>query len=186
MVKTYNDDAVKAIRETANDLVKNHCRKHVQMHSVARHIAYRFNAKAPQEFGECFDYNQCYCTKYNSQPVTIEEYVPGSFYKLNNDGQCVHINDDSFPHQEELRFKAECLVHYSYVSTKNNLMILDIKGSGFTLYDPEISTAALSDGNTEQLYFCCENCSSVGIQGFIKSHKCNKYCKLMGLPACDQ
>ena len=172
VVKTYNDDAIKTIQDTVNNSVENHCRKQVQMHSVARHITQRFKAKAPQEFGECFEYNNCYYTAYNGKPVTIEEYVPGSFYKLiSNDGQFIDLND-SFAHLEKLFLKAECLVHYSYVSSKGKLMILDIQGLGYTLYDPEISTALLVDGDTEELYFCCGNCSSIGIQAFIKSHKC--------------
>ena len=173
VVKTYNDDAIKTIQDTVNNSVENHCRKQVQMHSVARHITQRFKAKAPQEFGECFEYNNCYYTTHNGKPVTIEEYVPGSFYKLiSNDRQFIDLNDDSFAHLEKLFLKAECLVHYSYVSTKEKLMILDIQGLGYTLYDPEISTALLVDGDREELYFCCENCSSIGIQAFIKSHKC--------------
>ena len=54
VVKTYNDDAVKTIQDTINNCVENHCRKKVQMHSVAQHIAQTFKAKAPQEFGVCF------------------------------------------------------------------------------------------------------------------------------------
>lgn len=182
VVKTYNDDAVKTIQETANDSVENHCRKQVQMHSVAKHIAERFKAKTPPEFGECFEYNHCYYTVYNDKPVTIEEYVPGSFYKLiNNDGQCINPTDDPCPRLKELCCKAECLIHYSYESTNQKLMVLDIQGSDFTLYDPEISTVELIDEDTSELYFCCGNCSSVGIEAFLKSHKCNEYCKLMGL-----
>lgn len=185
VVKTYNDDAVKTIQETANSSIEDNCRKQVQMNSVARHIAQRFKAKAPPEFGECFDYNHCYYTVYNGKPVTVEEYIPGSFYKLiNNDGECLTPTDDSSPHLKELFSKAECLVHYSYVSTKEKLMILDIQGSHYTLYDPEISTAELFDGDTAELYFCCGNCSSIGIQAFLKSHKCNEYCKLIGV--CDK
>ena len=84
---------------------------------------------------------------YNGKPATVEEYVPGSFYKL------INPTDDSSPHQQELFSKAECLVHYSYVSTKEKMVILDIQGSGFTLYDPEISTAKLIDGDTEEWFF---------------------------------
>ncbi|CAB4002129.1 Transient receptor potential cation channel subfamily M member 6 [Paramuricea clavata] len=144
VVKTYNDDAVKTIQETANSSIEDHCRKQVQMHSVARHITQRFKAKTPPGFGECFDYNRCYYTMYNGKPVTVEDCV----------------------------------------STKEKLMILDIQGSDYALYDPEISTAELFDGDTAELYFCCGNYSSIGIQAFLKSHKCNKYCKLIGV--CDK
>ena len=140
VVKIYNDDAVKTIQETVNNTVENHCRKQVQIHSVAQHIAQRFKAKAPQEFGECFDYNHCYYTTYNENPVTTEEYVPVFFYKLiNNDGQCMDMNDDLSTDLKTLFFKAQCLVHHSYVSTKEKMMILDIQGSGYILYTRNIN-----------------------------------------------
>ena len=130
VVKTYNDDAVKTIQDTINNSVENHSFKQVQMHSVALHIAQRFKAKAPQEFDECFEYNHCYYSTYDGKPVTIEEYVPGLFFKLvNNDGQCMDMDDDSSAQLKTLLFKAECFVHYSYVSTNEKMMIFNIQGS---------------------------------------------------------
>ena len=41
---------------------------------------------------------------------------------------------------KELQLKAECLVHFTYESTNQKLMLLDIQGSGYQLYDPEIAT----------------------------------------------
>ena len=42
--------------------------------------------------------------------------------------------------EEVLIEKAECLVHYSYDSSNRKLMIIDIQGSNYHLYDPEIAT----------------------------------------------
>ena len=42
---------------------------------------------------------------------------------------------------DEVYEKAQCLVHYSYQISEKKLMLLDIQGSFFKLYDPEIATA---------------------------------------------
>jgi hypothetical protein len=61
-------------------------------------------------------------------------------------------------------------------------MLLDIQGLKLVLYDPEIATANIMDEESSELYFCCGNCTSVGIEEFLKRHTCNDYCKMMGLP----
>ena len=60
-------------------------------------------------------------------------------------------------------------------------MLLDIQGSNFGLYDPEIATADIMDDEESEIYFCCGNCTSVGIDEFLKGPECNDYCKMMGL-----
>ena len=60
------------------------------------------------------------------------------------------------------------------------LIILDIQGSDHTLYDPEIATSDLFDGDHEML-FCSGNLSKVAIENFVKDHSCNKYCRSAGL-----
>ena len=50
-------------------------------------------------------------TPHDGKPVTIEKYVPGLFYNLiNNDGQCMDMDDDSSAQLKTLLFKAECFV----------------------------------------------------------------------------
>ena len=39
--------------------------------------------------------------------------------------------------------KAQCLVHYSFIKFQKNLMLLDLQGSNYMLYDPEIATLQL-------------------------------------------
>ena len=77
--------------------------------------------------------------------------------------------------------KAECLVHYSYDSSKKKLMLLDIQGSHYNLYDPEIATEELMCSESSEIYFCCGNLSTMSINFFKETHICNKYCKMMNL-----
>jgi hypothetical protein len=152
------------------------------MYAVARHLARIFQSKAPTEFGECFKYNECFYTTYYGQPATIEDFVPGSFAKLvNNDGECLQPAEDSSPEIKKLYAKAQCLVQFTYQFSKGKLMVTDIQGSNYHLYDPEIASTDVVDGESDELYFCCGNCSTVGIDAFIKSHVCNAFCKLIGL-----
>ena len=78
---------------------------------------------------------------FKKQPVTIEEFVQGEFHKyVNNNG--FHIPSPSVEF-DEVYEKAQCLVHYSYQISEKKLMLPDIQGSFFKLYDPEIATTDL-------------------------------------------
>ena len=62
-------------------------------------------------------------------------------------------------------------------------MLLDIQGSGYTLYDPEIATRELRDdeddnGNVGEMYFCAGNLTFMAIEAFCHSHKCSKFCEM--------
>ncbi|XP_078350666.1 myosin heavy chain kinase B-like [Oculina patagonica] len=182
VIKTYNQKTKNTISDTVKSTVENHCRKQVQMHAVARHLAKKFERKAPSTFGECFKYNRCYYTMFDGEHATIEEFVPGYFVKyINNNGKCVPVQEDANQNLKDLFSKAETLVHYSYVITDHKLMLLDIQGSDFTLYDPEIATEEIMDKDHHEIYFCCGNCSTVGINAFLSDHICNEYCDMMDL-----
>ena len=75
---------------------------------------------------------------------------------------------------------AGCLGHFSYEKSEKKLIILNIQGSDHTLYDPEIATSDLFDGDHEML-FCSGNLSKVAIKNFVEDHGCNKYCRSAGL-----
>ena len=60
---------------------------------------------------------------------------------------------------KEIFEKAQCLVQYTSLITEEKLMLLDIQGSGYSLYDPEIATADLIDEG--EVFFCCGNLSSI-------------------------
>ena len=69
--------------------------------------------------------------------------------------------------------KAQCLVHYTSLINKQQLMLLDIQGSRYSLYDPEIATADIIDEG--EVFFCCGNLSSTSTDRFNNDHICNKY-----------
>ena len=168
--------------------LEDHTRKQVQMHIAASSITKTFSANVPVEFGDVFHYNKVYYAVYNGQPITIEQYVNGTFYKyVNNDGNCID------PHSNEMKVvyeKAQCLVHYSFIKFQKNLMLLDLQGSNYMLYDPEIATLQLVKphevAGVDEIYFCAGNLSKVAIENFILQHQCNDYCKMINLEQLDK
>ena len=75
----------------------------------------------------------------------MEKYVPVNFVKyINNDGTFTYPHNKCSDEYKELFETTQCLVHYSYNTSQKKLMLLDIQGSKFDFYDPEI-------GN-------CDNC----------------------------
>ena len=70
-------------------------------------------------------------------------------------------------------------MHFSYVITNKQLMVVDLQGVGFDLCDPEIaSMVSLEEG---QLNFCAGNLSADAIETFMTHHTCNQFCKMMKL-----
>ena len=144
VIKKYNNAALKTIEETLRTSIEAHTRKQVQMHSVANAITRKYSSKVPNEFGKCFSYNNIFCTKWNGEPATIEEFVEGTFSKyINNNGQCINLVTDCENHAKTIHEKAQSLVHFSYVATDQKMMLLDVQGSDYKLYDPEIATNEL-------------------------------------------
>ena len=120
---------------------EDHTRQQVQMHAVARNIAQRFTKHAPQEFGSTFSYSKIYYSTLKGLPVTVEEFIDGEFVKyINNNGA---ISSLVLEEEKSIYAKAETLVHYSYKLSEGKFMLLDIQGSSFKLYDPEIATVEL-------------------------------------------
>ena len=113
--------------------------------------------------------------KYShGESVTVEEFVDGQFVKyINNDGSI--CKDDDTPSA-----KAQCLAHFSYEKSNDEVMLVDIQGSGYTLYDPEIASGVLQD-KTNEFLFTTGNLSIAAIRAFIQNHKCNIFCNLLGL-----
>ena len=86
------------------------------------------------EFGPTFEYKKVFMGKTNSgEFVSIEEYIDGDFIKyINNNGDVCD--------------KAEAFVLFTHEKSEGKLIVLDIQGAGYTLYDPEIvSLDLLSD-----------------------------------------
>ena len=86
---------------------------------------------------------------------------------------------------DEVYEKAQCLVHYSYQISEKKLMLLDIQGSFFKLYNPEIATTDLlvndASLDSKEVNFCAGNLSCIAIDDFKSKHSCNKYCDVMSL-----
>ena len=171
VIKTYQQSARETIRNVLKMTAEDHTRKQVQMHAIARNITQRFSSKVPPEFGESFEYGKVFYSQWSGSPVTVEEYVTGDFQKyVNNDGRCIDSPSEEF---DEVFLKAQCLVHFSFVFSKGSLMILDLQGSMYQLYDPEIATYELMDNSDScEFYFCAGNMSRLSIDKFKEEHVC--------------
>ncbi|CAB4019049.1 transient receptor potential cation channel subfamily M member 6-like [Paramuricea clavata] len=179
VVKEYNENALDVIAET-NQTLETHTKKVVQMHSLAQNFASQLKTSVEQNgmqesFGDCFHYGSVYLGKKGDEFVTVEEFVDGEFSKyINNDGTlCKNVN-------EVILQKAECLSHFSFEKSNNQVMVLDIQGCGYSLVDPEVASSSLFDENKE-LLFTTGNLSFEAIAKFKLIHRCNEYCELLKL-----
>lgn len=179
VIKRYLPEALKSIDEVGQT-IEEHTRKVVQMHLLARNFALQLEEKIKQNgissFGEVFKYKMIYFGKTDQEEyVTIEEFIDGRFTKyLNNTGLlCVDGSDT-------LGQKAECLAHFSYEKSEKKLMLVDVQGNGYKLFDPEIASVELFD-KSQKFMYCTGNLSELAIQNFVSKHKCNEFCILIGL-----
>ena len=97
--------------------------------------------------------------------VTVEPYIEGNFRKYVNNTGDITLKDGS-----ELPMKAESFVHYSFVKSGEQLMIVDLQGVDYVLCDPEIASSKLYDENND-IYFCAGNLSTNAIETFFEQHK---------------
>lgn len=179
VIKRYTSSGKDNIEELGLTL-EDHTRKTVQMHLLAKNIASQLEQKIAKEntgrFGEVLKYKHIYYgVTEKDEHVTVEEYIPGNFIKyINNTGlACVEASN-------EFGLKAQCLTHFSYEKSNKMLMLLDVQGSGTSLYDPEIASSELVDSENRLLY-CAGNLSTEAIECFKVNHTCNIYCELSGL-----
>ena len=149
------------------------------MHSTAKQLVFKLATKAPIEYGNVFKYEKIYFSTLGNEPVTIEIYIEGEFHKyVNNDGKCVNANEANMV---EVYAKAESFSLFSYVESNKELMLLDLQGAGYRLYDPEIATSTLIDDNDNETFFCAGNLSVNAIDNFLSLHQCNRYCSMLGI-----
>ena len=167
----------KDILESGDETIYEHAKKQVQMHQGAKKIANEFSKEMPPGFGDCFSYNDIYLGMGGDEPVFIEDYIPGNFRK--------HVNNDGtvFPPTTDVGKKAGTFAHYSLVNFNRRMMVLDVQGVDYTLFDPEIATAELfyGEGDSAEALFCAGNQCQEGIDKFVTSHECNKYCEIAEL-----
>ena len=103
-------------------------------------------------------YKDIYYTELDGVSVTLEEFVEGDFVKhINNNGICVDLGEDCDVATRTINEKAQCLVHFSYPATDGKMMLVDIQGSKYQLYGPEIATKEVfaydDDGGDDQELF---------------------------------
>ena len=138
------------------------------------------------EFGKTFVYEKAYLGIIDGEEiehVMVEPFISGEFKKyLNNNGS--PIRED--PKDLELVQKAVCLAHYTYEKSGEKLLLLDIQGSNYVLYDPEIATKDNAIDESCGLRFCMGNLSVQAFSTFMSLHICNKYCKMVGLKPLPQ
>ncbi|PFX34098.1 Transient receptor potential cation channel subfamily M member 6 [Stylophora pistillata] len=184
VVKQYQEEAAKTINDDLSMSLGDHTRKQVQMSAVVRHLTKRFAKSVPPEFGGTFEYVKVFFALFKKQPVTIEEFVQGEFHKyVNNNG--FHIPSPSVEF-DEIYEKAQCLVNYSYQISEKKVMLLDIQGSSFKLYDPDIATTDLLVNDSKEVNFYAGNLSCIAIDEFKSKHTCNKYCGMVSLKVFDE
>lgn len=78
-----------------------------------------------------------------------------------------------------MREKCESLAHFSYEQSHKEFIVLDMQGTGYKLYDPEIATKNLLDG--DELLFSTGSLSTMSINNFFDNHVCNDFCDILGL-----
>ena len=139
--------------------------------------------KCEKEYGKTFRYRKAYLGRVKEtqesddyEYVMVEEMVEGEFTKyINNDGSIIFSEDNA-----EMVAKAECLSHFTFEKSKQELILVDIQGAGFNLYDPEISSINVIFDN-EGFCFSIGNCSKVALEKFKDLHECNNFCNMLHL-----
>ena len=171
VVKRFKKDQIYEI-ERLFGTIEAHTRKMVQMNSLATNLALQMSLDAPGEFGDT-SYTKVYFGKIDGV-VTLAKYLDGNFVKhINNTGEIYTEN--------EFGQKCEAFVHYTYVVTKEQLMVVDIHDVGFQLCDREVASQTLKD-ETDCILFCTGNLSVFAIKAFKRNHVCNVYCDMLKLP----
>ena len=185
VVKYFLDDTIEEMNNINQNLANKEspetmARKAVQMHMLAKHFSEQMSAQVRAStttkllFGKTFQYNKAMLGKIQDKYVTVEEFINGTFVKyVNNNGTvCIQKSVSS------LQAKAECLAHYSYMKSDKQLILLDIQGCGYTLFDPEVASLS-SIFDEGGLLFCLGNLSFAASENFFQQHSCNIYCNYL-------
>ena len=173
--KKFKKDTWNKVAEVYGMTLEQHTRKQAQMHMAAQAIANRLTKKSMQlTEQQWFVYGNAYFSMLGNEPVTVELYVEGDFIKyVNNDGQIGQL----IPGKKMLYEKAEALTHFSHEESDGRLLLVDLQGSGYKLYDPEIATPIpnqlenVDDDNERS--FCGGNLNEMAFDNFFNAHKCN-------------
>ena len=108
--------------------------------------------------------------------------MDGEFVKyINNDGT-IGIPR---PWEKVVYEKAEALTHFSYQESDEKLLLVDLQGSGYVLYDPEIATSDELENKDPEKYFCGGNLNEAAFEKFFSVYKFNIYCKMLSLTGVE-
>ena len=105
------------------------------------------------------------------QLINIEPILEGKFVKHND-------NDGNISTKDDL---PQAFSHFSFHVSGGSVLVCDIQGVGNNFTDPQIHSI---DGKG----YGIGNIGPEGMRAFIKSHKCNRVCRALGLspPAMPQ
>jgi len=141
-----------------------------EMHGVCQVLATAFNRHNPPK--RVHFLSAWLIQRHGDHPPHLkllhcEPYVdPTHYVKYNSNFGWVHPTYRATP---------QAFSHFSWVHTKNKLMVVDLQGVGDLYTDPQIHSSnglGFGQGNTGQ----------AGIDGFLATHQCNGVCKALGLP----
>lgn len=102
-----------------------------------------------------------------------ENFIEGVYEKFNNNAGW-QSNKAS-----ESSFISQAFSHYSYQATEGYLLVVDLQGASGMLTDPQIHCL-------DNERFGAGNLGYEGILKFFFTHKCNPYCKQLGLVSPKQ
>ena len=192
VVKKFLPSSIVTIQELnelgeLNETTETFARRAVQAHMLAKNFADQFRASlvshVKTSFGSAFSYGKATFGKIleTGEVIMVEDFIPGKFSKyINNDGKIIH---DAA--KRTLTAKAECLAHFTYTKSEKELLLVDIQGCQYKLFDPEIASVKglMDDGGFR---FSIGNLSYIALKNFKTLHKCNQFCKLAGLTEIEE
>lgn len=151
-------------------------KKELETVFISSHIVNEFNDRIVSllpnpnmlmSFVHCYIY-EILSDNYPYKYLWVENLIKGEYEKFNNNAGWV-VTD-----LKQTSLVAQALSHFSWQLTKGYLMIVDIQGGTGVLTDPQIHCL-------DKKRFGSGNMGYPGIVKFFLSHKCNYYCKELGL-----
>ena len=123
VIKRYLTNTIQEI-EDLGQTAKEHTRKTVQMHMLARNFSLQLEQKvkevnAESSFGEVPKYGKIYYGETEKgEFVTVEGFIDGKFVKYTNNNGALCVDESDILGQ-----KAQCLSHFSYEKSTRKVMI---------------------------------------------------------------
>ena len=126
------------------------------------------------------------CLKPSSPPPTaitdtpcmsLEPFLPGEYTKYNSNSGWVNDSPSpSSPATPSISDIAQAFSHYTFERSAGKLLVSDLQGVEGTLTDPAIHTA-----DPERFKLADTNLGEAGMKFFFATHRCNEWCKKLGL-----